>query len=243
MNYDHLKISNQQAEDILFKVFNIKGKATELPGELDFNFRIKVADSEGYILKISRPDENEDYLDFQQHLLQYVEEHGENLIAPKVINDAKGNAISKIMDDFGKERQVRLLTWVSGRVWSGVNPQLYDLSYSLGEQCGLLTHGLRGFDHPKAHRNFDWDVAQSLWTKAHIDLFNDDEKSIVEYFCLQVARFQLRSVRPHDTARVFARVDRLPLFHLYITVIVDQILHRLIFRLSREYGNEWSMSQ
>ena len=182
MNYDNLKISNQQAEDILFKLFQIKGKATALPGELDFNFRIKVDNAEGYILKISRPNENENYLDFQQQLLQFVADHGRNLMAPKVISDTNGNAISKITDDFGKERHVRLLSWVSGRVWSGVNPQLDDLRYSLGKQCGLLTQALQGFDHAEAHRAFDWDVAQSLWTKAHVDLFRDEEKAIVEYF-------------------------------------------------------------
>lgn len=182
MNYDNLKISNQQAEDILFKLFQIKGKATALPGELDFNFRIKVDNAEGYILKISRPNENENYLDFQQQLLQFVADHGKNLMAPKVISDTNGNAISKITDDFGKERQVRLLSWVSGRVCSGVNPQLDDLRFSLGKQCGLLTQALQGFDHAEAHRGFDWDVAQSLWTKAHVDLFSEEEKAIVENF-------------------------------------------------------------
>jgi 4-aminobutyrate aminotransferase-like enzyme/Ser/Thr protein kinase RdoA (MazF antagonist) len=182
MNYDNLKISNQQAEDILFKLFQIKGKATALPGELDFNFRIKVDNGPGYILKISRPNENENYLDFQQQLLQFVADHGRNLMAPKVISDTNGNAISKITDDFGKERHVRLLSWVSGRVWSGVNPQLDDLRFSLGKQCGLLTQALQGFDHAEAHRPFDWDVAQSLWTKDHVDLFKDEEKAIVEYF-------------------------------------------------------------
>lgn len=182
MNYDNLKISNQQAEDILFKLFQIKGKATALLGELDFNFRIKVDNNPGYILKISRPNENENYLDFQQQLLQFVADHGQNFMAPKVISDTNGNAISKITDDFGKERHVRLLSWVSGRVWSGVNPQLDDLRYSLGKQCGLLTQALQGFDHAEAHRAFDWDVAQSLWTKAHVDLFRDEEKAIGEYF-------------------------------------------------------------
>ncbi|MBA6152893.1 aminotransferase class III-fold pyridoxal phosphate-dependent enzyme [Gelidibacter maritimus] len=182
MNYDNLKISNQQAEDILFKLYQIKGKATALPGELDFNFRIKVDNNPGYILKISRPNEDEDYLDFQQQLLQFVADHGRNLMAPKVISDIDGNAISKITDNFGNERHVRLLSWVSGRVWSGVNPQLDDLRYSLGKQCGLLTQALQGFDHAEAHRTFDWDVAQSLWTKAHVDLFNSEEKAIVEHF-------------------------------------------------------------
>ncbi|WP_323027802.1 aminotransferase class III-fold pyridoxal phosphate-dependent enzyme [Gelidibacter japonicus] len=182
MNYDNLKISNQQAEEILFKLFQIKGKATALPGELDFNFRIKVDNDPGYILKISRPNEDENYLEFQQQLLQFVADHGQNLMAPKVISDTNGNAISKITDDFGKERHVRLLSWVSGRVWSGVNPQLDDLRYSLGKQCGLLTLSLQRFDHAEAHRGFDWDVAQSLWTKDHVDLFRDEEKAIVEYF-------------------------------------------------------------
>ena len=182
MNYYTLKISIQQAEDILFKIYSIKGKATELPGEVDFNFRIKVDNSEGYILKISRPNENENYLDFQQKLLQFVEDKGQNLIAPKVIVDRNRKPISKITDDFGKERNVRLLSWISGRVWSSVNPQLNDLRYSLGEQCGLLTQALQGFDHSEAHREFEWDVAQALWTKQHVHLFENDEKSIIEYF-------------------------------------------------------------
>ena len=122
MTYDNLKITIQQAEDILFNLFQIKGKASALPGEVDFNFRIKVENSEGYILKISRPDEDEGYLDFQQKLLQYVAENGEDLIAPKVVSDKAEKAIATIKDDFGNTRKVRLLTWISGRVWNSVNP-------------------------------------------------------------------------------------------------------------------------
>ena len=182
MNYNQIKISIQQAEEILLNLYNIKGKASILPGELDFNFRIKVDTSEGFILKISRPNEDGNYLDFQQQLLQYVEKNGQNLIAPKVIKDLKGNAISSITDTYGNQRKVRLLTWVSGRVWSSVNPQLDSLRFSLGEQCGLLTTALQGFQHEKAAREFVWDVAQSLWTKEHIHLFSNEEKEIITYF-------------------------------------------------------------
>jgi 4-aminobutyrate aminotransferase-like enzyme/Ser/Thr protein kinase RdoA (MazF antagonist) len=182
MSYTNLQITNSQAESILLELFNIKGIASSLPGEVDFNFRIKVENEDGYILKISRPEEDLDYLDFQQKLLQFVESNGKNLIAPKVINDTNGNTISEITDSFGKTRKVRLLTWVSGRVWSSVNPQLDGLRFSLGEQCGLLTQALQGFDHPEAHRDFVWDVAQSLWTKEHLDLFSSEEKEILFTF-------------------------------------------------------------
>ncbi|WP_299397149.1 aminotransferase class III-fold pyridoxal phosphate-dependent enzyme [uncultured Gelidibacter sp.] len=205
MNYENLKISNQQAEDILLKRFNIIGTASPLPGEIDFNFRIKVADSDGYILKISRPNEDEGYLDFQQKLLQHVEGNGQHLIAPKVIPDVDGNPISKITDAFGKERFVRVLTWVSGRVWSTVNPQLDDLRFSLGEQCGLLTQALQGFDHPEAHREFAWDVAQALWTKPHLDLFQNEDREIIAHFQNQFETSQesyvkLRTAVVHNDA-------------------------------------------
>ncbi|WBX74066.1 aminotransferase class III-fold pyridoxal phosphate-dependent enzyme [Tenacibaculum pacificus] len=182
MDYNQIKISIQQAEEILSKTYNIKGVASELPGELDFNFRIKVPNSEGYILKISRPNEDENYLDFQQKLLQYVANNEKNIIAPKVIEDVDGVVISTIIDAFGNARKVRLLTWISGRVWSSVNPQLDSLRFSLGEQCGLLTKALRGFNHPEANREFVWDVAQSLWTLKHIDLFENQEKEIITYY-------------------------------------------------------------
>ena len=205
MNYDNLKISNHQAEAILLKLFNIKGKAFELPGELDFNFRIKVDNSEGYILKISRPNENENYLDFQQKLLLHIEENEQKIIAPKVVTDINGNTISEISDDFGNTRKARLLSWVSGRVWSSVNPQLNDLRFSLGKQCGLLTKALQDFSHPEAHRDFDWDVAQSLWTKNHIELFAEEEKEIIASFQNQFEAFQesyskLRKAIVHNDA-------------------------------------------
>jgi 4-aminobutyrate aminotransferase-like enzyme/Ser/Thr protein kinase RdoA (MazF antagonist) len=182
MEYNQIKISAKQAEEILFNLYNIKGTASELPGEVDFNFRIKVENSEGYILKISRPNEDENYLDFQQQLLQHVELNDQHLIAPKVIKNKNDAATPSITDAFGKERKVRLLTWISGRVWSSVNPQLDSLRFSLGEQCGLLTEALQGFEHSEAQREFVWDVAQSLWTKEHIHLFSKEEKEIITYF-------------------------------------------------------------
>ena len=182
MSYDSMKITTEKVEILAFDLFGIKGNATILPGELDFNFRIKVEDIEGYILKISRPDEDIGYLDFQQRLLQHVAKNGKELISPLVIPDKNGNAISEFKDDLGNVRMMRLLTWVSGRIWSGVNPQLDGLRHSLGEQCGKLTGALQGFDHPKAHRDFDWDVAQSLWTREHLDLFEEGKKKIVFFF-------------------------------------------------------------
>ncbi|WP_420320126.1 aminotransferase class III-fold pyridoxal phosphate-dependent enzyme [Flagellimonas sp.] len=182
MEYTVLKISPEEAESIALQLFDVQGNAIALPGEVDFNFRIKTTHGDDYILKVSRTDEDDAYLDYQQQLLQYVEENGKNLISPLVIKDKEGKSISEYTDTHGNIRKVRLLTWISGRIWSKANPQLDDLRFSLGKQCGLLTAALHGFHHPQAHRDFEWDVAQSLWVKQHLDLFDREEKEILSFF-------------------------------------------------------------
>ncbi|MDX1364702.1 MAG: phosphotransferase, partial [Arenibacter latericius] len=205
MDYSNLHITTEKAEKIAFEIFNVQGSAKSLPGEVDFNFKIKAEDGKSYILKVSRPGENEGYLDFQQQLLQYAAIHGKDLISPRVIADVAGNAISEIKDDFGQMRKVRLLSWISGRVWSGVNPQLDDLRYSLGEHCGRLTYALQGFNHKEAQRDFVWDVAQGDWTTAHLHLFDDEDKEIISFFQEQFQNAQpeysqLRKAVVHNDA-------------------------------------------
>lgn len=205
MDYKNLLINTEKAEKITKELFNIQGTAKSLPGEIDNNFKVNAMDGEEYILKVSRPGEGENYLDFQQKLLHYALKNGEDLITPRVIADVAGKLISEFKDDFGQIRKVRLLSWVSGRVWSGVNPQLDDLRYSLGEHCGRLTKALQGFDHPEAHREFAWDIAQGHWTTAYLQLFKEGDKEIISFFQemflqAQPSYSQLRKAVVHNDA-------------------------------------------
>lgn len=181
MNFSELKISQNQAEKILLELYGFKGRATKLPGESDFNFKITINNKNSYILKISRPNEDQEFLNFQQLLLQHLAQKKE-IIAPTVITDINGKTISTYTDASGYVRCVRLLSWIEGRLWSQVNPQSDSLRFDLGKKCGNLTKALEHFDHPKAHRNFEWDIAQSLWTKEYINLFDEKEKEIISSF-------------------------------------------------------------
>jgi len=180
--FSELKIGTKEAKTILFKLYNIDAKPIKLPGEVDYNFRIKAKNNDGYILKISRVDEEKETLDFQQQLINYIETSQENIIVPKHVKDKNGYPISEIMDSEGNTRYVRLLTWVSGRLWSSVNPKLNDLRYSLGKTSGQITKTLFNFKHTKAHYKFEWDIAQSIWTKDYLHLFSDEEKEVLLSF-------------------------------------------------------------
>ncbi|WP_103069188.1 aminotransferase class III-fold pyridoxal phosphate-dependent enzyme [Aquimarina sediminis] len=224
--YLTLQITPDKAEEILLRLYGINGKASSLPGEIDFNFRIKTENGDGYILKISRPDEDIDYLNYQQQLLEYVALNDKNLIAPKIIRDKQGNIISEIVDDTNTPRKIRLLSWVSGRIWSSVNPQLNSLRHSLGEQCGLLTNALQGFDHPKAHRIFAWDIAQSLWTTKHLNLFKGEEKNIILFFqdkftSIQDSYSKLRKAVVHNDANDNNVIVSEDLIHPKVQAAID----------------------
>lgn len=174
-------ISEKKAEELLYSYYGIKGDVKRLDGEVDFNFKISEASNSKYILKVAPFIDNAQYLDFQQKLLEYLE-GSQQLKAPKVIKNLKGGSSSIFKNENGQEYTLRLLTWMSGSVWSSVNPQLDGLRYSLGKQCGLLTSSLQGFDHPQAHRYFKWDISNALWTKEHLELFDKEQKDLISYF-------------------------------------------------------------
>ena len=177
-----MKITPEKAEEILFELYNIKGKAHELPGYTDYNFRIKIDNENCYVLKISRENADENFLLFLQDILLYLEKNTNEIILPKIVSDKTGNYTSAIFDKNKNKQNVRLLSWVSGRIWSQVNPQPDSLRFSLGEKCGLLTKTLQNFDHPQAHGESEWDTAQSLWTKKHLHLLNTEEKEVISHF-------------------------------------------------------------
>ena len=182
MQSKNFLIKADTAENILLELFGIRGIASSLPGEYDMNFRIRVDDKDGYILKISRPDTELNALDFQQKLLCHLEDTANSITAPVVIKDKFGKMLSSFEDSFKQIRPVRLLSWIPGRLYHEVNPQRNDLRQSLGLCCGKLTAALANFDHTEAHRTFEWDIANSMWTCQYSHLFKGNENRIVSHF-------------------------------------------------------------
>ncbi len=181
MSYNDLKRTILEAENILFSIYNIKAEVSELPGDVDFNFRVKLDQEDGYILKVSRPDQDEEYLEFQQSILQHVESNS-NITISKTIRSKNGNLIEEYTNHNQKSRKLQLLTWIPGRLWSSVNPHSNSLRFSLGNQCEKLTKVLKDFNHVKSRRTFEWDIAQSLWTKEYNHLFDFKQREIITHF-------------------------------------------------------------
>jgi 4-aminobutyrate aminotransferase-like enzyme/Ser/Thr protein kinase RdoA (MazF antagonist) len=189
IDYPKNKITAKEAEQIAHDLFGIKGMAYSLPGEVDFNFRID-SENERYLLKVSRPEADLEYLTFQQEILQHVARSDQGIQSPLLLPDVHGALISEFKDSSGHARKVRMLTWMEGRLWSSVNPVNDNLLFSLGQQAGRLTKALQGFAHPLAKRNFEWDVARVGWTRKFTHLFSKDRQEIASHFLEQFDQIQ-----------------------------------------------------
>ncbi len=183
MNSNKDKFMNTEvAADILKQFYGIVGRATPLPGYVDYNFKIEVDNCPTYILKVSRTNCQKDSILFLYEILNYINSTKIEIETPIIIKNNAGQYVSELIDKGDLIQYVRLLNWIPGRVWHQVNPRLPELHHSLGVACGQITTALQGFDHDLAHRDFEWDTAQSLWTKDHSDLFEGEEHAIITYF-------------------------------------------------------------
>ncbi|EMS80948.1 acetylornithine aminotransferase ArgD [Desulfotignum phosphitoxidans DSM 13687] len=223
--YLSIRITTAQAEQIAGQLYQVSGDIMPLPGELDFNFKI-TGNGQSYILKISRPEVSPAYIEFQQALLGHVNESREPVVCPETVPARDGKSVTRIVDDAGTPRLVRLLSWIDGRLWSDVNPITDRLLESLGRQAGQVTKALQGFDHDLAHRDLVWDLAQADWTRDHQNLFSGEQREIIDFFLHRFIQIQpdyhdLRKSVVHNDANdnnVVVTEDRV---HPEVTAIID----------------------
>lgn len=181
MDYERLMLSQEEVKRLLKKEYGIVGEPEILPGEVDFNYHILSLKS-NYVLKISRPNTPIEHYEYQNEILKFINSKNPSLKIPEIILNKKKSEISKYTDSYGINRIVRLLSWVDGRLYSSVNPQNGSLRNSLGQKSALISKLLKGFNHSFAHREFDWDVAQSLWTIKYLYLFSNEQRKILSFF-------------------------------------------------------------
>lgn len=168
-----LKISNNY--------FGIDGAITKLPGDEDENFKVEDPKGKKYILKIANPNSLFKELVFLNMLTGHCNASKISVTVPTVIPALNGALITEIALD-ASTRYVRLISWIEGRIWATIEPKTPRLRIQLGEKVSSITKALQDFDHPEAHRSFDWNLANSGWTRNHIALFKGTKKTIVAAF-------------------------------------------------------------
>ncbi|HRW98412.1 MAG TPA: phosphotransferase, partial [Cyclobacteriaceae bacterium] len=175
--------------------FNLQGKLTPLPGEIDLNYRLETGGDEQFTFKIANSQEKLENLEFQNALMRHLDLAGLGLAIPKVVNGITGKPILTIQEG-EKSRFIRLLTWVEGRPLAKVNPHTPHVLKQLGGLTGKLSKALQNFSHPASERFIKWDVAQLKWIEPHIARMEDkSRKDLLNHF-LKLHREWVSPVEP-----------------------------------------------
>lgn len=166
-------------EDLLERYYGIKGCISELPGDVDRNYKVKTEEGKRYILKMSRAGASLENWEIQAEIFRHLELLDTNISLPRLIKSVEGDEIIKYKDG----HLVRLLTWVPGRVIADISPRSDDLFRSWGKTIAQLTKGLQGFDHKGLHAPFMWDPSQTLDSRPRLQYFRTQEqKDLATYY-------------------------------------------------------------
>lgn len=165
------------AAAMLRDVWGIDGALRPLPSERDRNFAVAVDRIDRYVLKVSNADEDPSFLELQHRALERLAAAG--VPCQRVIPTAFGREVADI-GPAGAPCLVRLLTWLPGQPLAAIEPANRSpaLLSDLGRVMGRTATGLAGFDHPAAHRAFQWAVEESLDVIAtHASAVTDRERA------------------------------------------------------------------
>ena len=148
-----------------------------LPSERDRNFAVVVDGVDSFVLKVSNATEQRDVLDFQHAALARL--RANDVSCPEPVSSRDG---ADIVDERsrGAPVLVRLMRWVPGRPLATLPPadRSEALLEDLGRMMGRVAGGLSGFDHPAAHRDFQWDPGRGLAViDAHAPAVADPERA------------------------------------------------------------------
>jgi len=155
-------VDADRAAAILRDHWGIGGSLRPLPSERDRNFAVAPDGHDAYVLKISNAAEDAAVLDFQHEAMARLDAAGVPCQLP--VPTPAGEVVVRLDGIADVTLLARLLTWLPGRPLAAVPPDrrpdglLRDLGWTMGRSAAALA----GWDHPAAHRPFQWEASRGL---------------------------------------------------------------------------------
>ncbi|MEO5940677.1 MAG: phosphotransferase [Candidatus Limnocylindrales bacterium] len=174
------------AADLLRRHWAIDAELRDLPSERDRNFAVAIGGVERYVLKFSNATEDAAFLDLQHQAMERLGAAGVPCQRP--VASRKGREVIDVGTP-GAPSLARLLTWLPGRPLAMLpsDQRSPELLRDLGRVMGHTAAALEGFDHPAAHRGFQWSAEEGLAViVAHAGAVGDPERAAL------LARWQAR---------------------------------------------------
>jgi Ser/Thr protein kinase RdoA (MazF antagonist) len=170
-------VGAEEAADVLRREWAVDGDLRSLPSERDRNYAVAVRGIDRYVLKIANADEDLRFLDLQHRALERLAAAG--VPCQRLIRSRAGDEVVDVGAP-GRAALARLLTWLPGRPLGTIAAATRSdaLLVDLGRVMGRTAAALEGFDHPAAHRPFQWSAEDGLGViSAHAEAVTDPARA------------------------------------------------------------------
>jgi Ser/Thr protein kinase RdoA (MazF antagonist) len=156
-------VDAERAAAILREAWGIVGAVRPLPSERDRNFAVAPDGADQYVLKISNATEDPAVLAFQHEALAHLDGAGVPCQLPIPTREGDVLVLLDVVAE-GPPLLVRLLTWLPGTPLATRPPSERSpaLLRDLGWVMGRAARAFDGWDHPAAHREFQWEAGRGL---------------------------------------------------------------------------------
>ncbi len=147
-----------EVENLVERLYGIRGKAQTLASERDQNCCIEAADGKRYVIKISNPSEPMPVVDFQIGALDHIARVAPELPVPRVVRTLSGDTRDHVMLDGGVRTCVRLLTYLDG-IQIRDTIRTASQRRAMGSGLAKLNLALQGFSHHAGSHDLLWNVS------------------------------------------------------------------------------------
>lgn len=161
---------------LLRNSYGISGRIIALPGEHDLNYCIEAEDGTRFLLKLHAPGDADD-LAMQVAVLDHLALAAPKLPISRALPDKSGS--TAIAAELRGQRTARLLTWLTGSVWSKSPARGRQSIVTLGRLLGETDRSLESFSHPGAKRSYAWDIGRADMHLENLVFIADADKQAV----------------------------------------------------------------
>jgi Ser/Thr protein kinase RdoA (MazF antagonist) len=155
--------------------YGIEGSLERLPGE-NLNFLVKDKRKKKYVLKIVDKHMPPEVVAMEFAAIEHALKVGFPLHLPRIIKTKNGNIETGIQIHKNKVNRARLIEFLDGIGMSELNDISDALLFDLGNSLAKFDLAMQGFDHPAAHRNHRWNLAEAEQHESKISFIGEAEK-------------------------------------------------------------------
>ena len=161
--------------ECLAESYGINGSLQRLSGE-NLNYLLSTGEGERYVIKIVDDDMPPEVIEMEFEALEYANSAGFPLQLPRIIQNKYKKYETGIKIHINSRNRLLLMSFIDGDQLEEMSDISDNMLINVGNSLAQYNLAMQGFDHPAAHRNHRWNLAEAGQHRDIISLVEDPEK-------------------------------------------------------------------